>query len=387
MLASHRVTCVVDVDNGNITTAPHGYVAMPKKKPPRSVEADVLETLRRKGVESDILDARLAWTELEGIRRYIADMAERDRIFPLMLPTSQAGGRWSTTSPPLTNWPRHDISLCSLDHQGDWCSRDVRGVLVPDPGTYWLKFDWSAVEARLAALYCQDEDDLRAFRDGLDIHTITACRMFGLPLPPVQTSDLHTSPAVADWRASVRWGGGEDARRHMAKTARYALLYAEDHRGILNAKGVEKLGYTRKELEEFGRAYLRAKPSFVAAKSKAQQECARTGLARTGFGRLRRLSGDLRTRAKEGFSHMISGTVSDMMNLTLIGIHAQIPACHLVVNRHDGAEIAFPDEVNVAETLGSLRSLVEREWTFWGHSFTCPASWCLVRPDGSVEKV
>lgn len=362
---------------------------MPKRKPARSVEADTLETLRRKGVESDLLDARLAWTELEGIRRYIADMVERPRIYPLMLPTAQAGGRWSTTNPPLTNWPRHDVSVCGLPHgdSNQWCPRDVRNVLVPDPGTYWLKFDWSAVEARLAATYCQDTEDLRAFRDGLDIHTLTACRMFGLELPPVQTGDLHTAPEVGAWRARYGWGGSDDSRRHMAKTARYALLYAEDHRGILNAKGVEKLGYTRRELEDFGRAYLRAKPSFVAAKSKAQQECARTGMARTGFGRLRRLSGDLRTRAKEGFSHMISGTVSDMMNLTLIGIHAQIPACHLVVNRHDGAEIAFPDEMDVSETFGSLQSLVERMWAFWGHSFTCPASWAIVYPDGSVGKV
>jgi len=333
---------------------------LPKRKPARSVEADVLEDLRRKGVESDILDARLAWTELEGIRRYIADMAERDRIYPLMLPTAQAGGRWSTTQPPLTNWPRHDPSACVLGHTGSWCPRDVRGVLVPDPGTYWLKFDWSAVEARLAATYCQDAEDLESFALGLDIHTRTACRMFGLDLPPVQTGDLHTAPEVGAWRARYSWGGSEDARRHMAKTARYALLYAEDHRGILNVKGIEKLGYTRKELEEFGRAYLRAKPAFVAAKSRAQAECARTGLARTAFGRLRRLSGDLRTRAKEGFSHMISGTVSDMMNLTLIGIHAKIPSCHLVVNRHDGAEIAFPGSIPLSLSVTSLRQLVER---------------------------
>ena len=360
---------------------------MSKRKPANSVEADLLEDLRRKGAQSDVLDARLEHSELEGIRRYIADMAERSRIYPLMLPTAQAGGRWSTTKPPLTNWPRHDVSTCQLDHDVPWCPRDVRGVLVPDPGTYWLKFDWEAVEARLAALYCQDADDLRAFRDNLDIHTLTACRMFGLELPPVQTKHLHTAPEVGAWRDRYKWGGTEDARRHMAKTARYALLYAEDHRGILNAKGVEKLGYTRKELEEFGRAYLRAKPAFVAAKSAAQADCGRTGLARSGFGRLRRLHGDLRARAKEGWSHIISSTVSDMMNKTLIGIHGTIPACWLVVNRHDGAEVGFPAAVSLSDSVTALRALAERTWVFWGHTFSCPATWALVRPDGSVEKI
>jgi hypothetical protein len=260
-------------------------------------------------------------------------------------------------------------------------------VLLPDSGTYWIKFDWEAVEARLAATYCQDADDLRAFAAGLDLHTITACRMFGFELPPIQDKRLHTAPEMAAWRARYNWGGPEDARRHMAKTARYALLYAEDYRGILNAKGVERLGYTKKELEDFGRAYLRAKPAFVAAKTAAQAECGRTGLARSAFGRLRRLSGDARTRGKEGWSHTISGTVSDMMNLTLIGIDKAIPACWLVVNRHDGAEVAFPDSVPVSEAHAALQALAERTWTFWGHEFQAPATWACVRPDGSTEKL
>lgn len=361
---------------------------MAKRKPPTSVEADVLEDLRRKGVDSDVLDARLEYSELEGIRRYVSDSGERERIFPLMLPTAQAGGRWSTTQPPLANWPRHSIDECPLAHtSGVWCPRDVRGVLLPDIGTYWIKFDWEAVEARLAATYVQDTEDLRAFGQNLDIHTLTAARMFGLELPPVQTKDLHTSETCREWRARYSWGGPEDARRHMAKTARYALLYAEDHRGILNAKGVEKLGYTRKELEEFGRAYLRAKPAFVAAKRVAQLECGRTGIARSAFGRLRRLHGDLRARSKEGWSHIISSTVSDMMNMTLIGIHATIPTCWLVVNRHDGAEVGFTESIPLSTSVGSLRTLAEKKWSLWGHAFTCPATWCVVRPNGSVEKV
>ena len=362
---------------------------MPKRKVKYSVEADTLEDLRKRGVDSDLLDARLWFMELEGIRRYVADLAERARVYPLMLPTAQAGGRWSTTNPPLCNFPRHDPATCPrrATHTADWCPLDVRLVLLPDPGTYWVKFDWEAVEARLAATYCQDADDLRAFRDGLDLHTLTACRMFGLDLPGVQTKALHTAPDVEPWRRRDGWGGPEDARRHMAKPARYALLYAEDYRGILNAKGVEKLGYTRTQLEDFGRAYLRAKPAFVAAKTEAQQTCARTGMARSAFGRLRRLSGDARTRAKEGWSHTISATVSDMMNLTLIGIHERIPECWLVVNRHDGAEVAFPERVPVEQAVGALRELAERAWTFWGHAFQAPATWGTIWPDGSQQKV
>lgn len=362
---------------------------MSPKRRARSVEADTLETLRRRGAESGVLDARLAWSELEGIRRYVADMAGRARIVPLMLPTAQASGRWSTTQPPLTNWPRHDPQECpGRDaHSEAWCPLDVRGLLLPDPGTYWVKFDWDAVEARLAATYTQDPDDLAAFANGWDIHTLTLCRMLSWDTPPVLSKRLHLDDTCRAWREAHEWGGPDDRRRHLAKTVRYALLYAEDHRGVLSAKGVEKLGYTKAQLEDFGRAYLRAKPAFVAAKSRVQAECGRTGLARSAFGRLRRLSGDASTRGKEGWSHTISATVSDMMNTVLIGIHAAVPECWLVVNRHDGAEIAFPASVPVERAHGALRGLVEREWSFWGHAFRCPATWEVVDAEGEHQRL
>ena len=363
---------------------------MPRRGKERSADADTLELLRKAGADSGVLDARLAWTELEGIRRYVADMAERARITPLMLPTSQAGGRWSTTQPPLTNWPRHDAANCAGcgGVATGWCPHDVRGVLLPDPGTYWIKFDWNAVEARLAATYTQDADDLAAFANGWDIHTLTLCRMLGWDVPPLLTPALHTDAACAAWRERYAWGGSEDRRRHLAKTVRYALLYAEDHRGVLNAKGVEKLGYTKAQLEDFGRAYLRAKPAFVAAKTRAQSECARTGQARSGLGRLRRLSGDLAARAKEGWSHIISATVSDMMNLTLIAAHKEIPECWLVVNRHDGAEVGVSESTcPPARSVPTLRALAEKEWSLWGRSFTCPASWEIVKPDGAHARI
>ncbi len=498
---------------------------MSPKRRARSVEADTLETLRRRGAESGVLDARLAWSELEGIRRYVADMAGRARIVPLMLPTAQASGRWSTTQPPLTNWPRHDPQECpGRDaHSEAWCPLDVRGLLLPDPGTYWVKFDWDAVEARLAATYTQDPDDLAAFQrtwcnvclhchdekirsalvggstggrgvvhdsqgltnsglrhdrqrrsgesgrlnpfdghgqthgdgkaegripntgsglpssqtsggavsvpghqtkgpsgavsgvlgdqaniptpqnnstlgcsqcgcteerlEASDIHVLTLCRMLGWDVPKLLSKALHIHPSCAPWRDRYEWGGPDDRRRHLAKTVRYALLYAEDHRGVLSAKGVEKLGYTKAQLEDFGRAYLRAKPAFVAAKSRVQAECGRTGLARSAFGRLRRLSGDASTRGKEGWSHTISATVSDMMNTVLIGIHAAVPECWLVVNRHDGAEIAFPASVPVERAHGALRGLVEREWSFWGHAFRCPATWEVVDAEGEHQRL
>ena len=178
---------------------------MPKRRPLLSVEAGALESLRRRGVVSDVLDARLAYADLEGVRRDVADLEHRARVFPRMLPTASADGRWSTSEPSLSIWHRQDAWADGLEHNpATRHAGMVRDVFLPDPGTYWLGFDWQDVEARLVATYCQDRDDLEAFRTGANVHAQTACLLFGID-PPVT-----------------------DTQRHAAKFVRDALVYAAD---------------------------------------------------------------------------------------------------------------------------------------------------------------
>src|SRR3990167_6326419 len=91
---------------------------MPRSKtPPNSVKADLLEALKQKGTESNLLDARLAFMDVEGVRRYLEGMAEVDRVYPDFLPT-QKSGRWSTTDPPLVNFPSVCINQgCPKPHR------------------------------------------------------------------------------------------------------------------------------------------------------------------------------------------------------------------------------------------------------------------------------
>ena len=366
---------------------------MPKPKA-SSVESDALRRWKLRGASSPLLDGRLKFMEVEGTARYVRMMEGVERVYPNFLPT-QASGRWSTTSPPMTNYPPDCVNpacpRAGTEHSYAtpecWSARDTVG---PDEGWWWLHWDLDAIEARWAAADSGDQDDLQAFRNNWDLHTITACRAYNLPLPPVLTKALHTDLTCEPWRNlwAPPWSGGEDRRRHIIKTMRYATQFCIHPKGVLQAKDIEKLGLDPAELVAFATRYLKAKPALMARKRAVWDDCAKSGVSYTWFGRRRRLYGDWNTRAKEGWSHRISGTVTDYMNAALIAITRQFPTCHLVLNSHDGATLAFPDALGVQDVLAFARGAVEQEITSpTGHAVPVTASWERITANLARESV
>lgn len=377
------------------------------KRSSRSVDSDVLRQLKDAGAESELLDLRLAYMELEGIARYLRKLVGRERVHPHMLPT-QASGRWSTTGPPLVNFPAHaedDCDRCALVKAGaleapmdGWCPRAVREVILPDPDWYSIHFDLNAIEGRFGAADAHDEEELDAYRKNEDVHTVLgAVPMFGLPTPPLRTKALHTAPEGAAWRDSLvpPWGGSDDRRRHLAKTLKYATLYGKDHKGAGTAKGVEKLRnadgskMTKAQVETFAKQYLKAKPILTRHKGRRFEEYARTNVSYTFRGRRRRLFGDAWTRAKEGWSHRLQGAVPDIMNDYIIQIAREFPEGYIVLNSHDGLTWSMPyvDRPRLNEVLARMRQIVERDWDYEGTLLPVSADWEILWPDGTKEKV
>lgn len=365
-------------------------VIVPKKPTAKPCDAESLRKWKEKGVESAILDARLQFMEAEGIARYVRPLLKQERIFPHMLPT-QASGRWSTTNPPLVNFPKHSPERCPrclkrAEEGGppeSWCPRSVREIIVPDRDAWWLHFDLQAIEARINAALSGDTEDLEAFDQGYDIHTLTCCRGMGWELPPILTKQLHTAPECEAWRVEHSWGGENDRRRHVFKTIRYALQYALDERGALQSNELYKLGLKRQDILQFGRRYLASKPQMVARKQRAWDEALRTGVSYTVFGRRRRLYGKPEDRMKEAWSHKVSGTVSDMMNQILIRIAILFPECHLVLHSHDGLTVSFPLTNHPLSVYETLRPEVERTWDMEGTQMRSPATWEWVDAEGT----
>ena len=360
---------------------------LPKPKQ-TSVESDALRKLKIKGAVSPLLDARLRFMEVEGTARYVRMMEGRERVYPNMLPT-QASGRWSTPSPPLPNFPPDCVNpLCSrvgTEHayatEKCWSARDI---VAPDLGWWWLHYDLDSIEAKWAAADAGDMDDLEAFAKGYDVHTIRTCRALRHALPPVLTKSLHTDPSCQAWRDSWNppWSGSEDRRRHIFKTVGYATQFCISPKGVLAAKGVDALGLTPDEIVRFAKTYIASKPTLQNRKRQVWDESAKTAVSYTWYGRRRRLYGDWNTRAKEGWSHRISGTVTDYQNQVVIAVDRKFPESYLVLNSHDGLTWAFPVTTTQEMVMAYLKPLVEKDVTSpTGHTVKVTASWERVNTD------
>jgi hypothetical protein len=185
----------------------------------------------------------------------------------------------------------------------------------------------------------------------------------------------------------------------LAKTFRYALLFGSSEYSALESRDIEKLGLTREETLLQARRYLASKPLLTKAKRETWELVAKTGVARTFLGRRRMLfmRGEDHYRwiaenkpceaQRQGWSHKVSGSVSDMMNLTIKNITTWDPHTYLGLNKHDGAEIVFPMARPLSVALDICRPLVEREWDIYGQVIKSTAEWHVVYPDGRKMKV
>ncbi len=370
---------------------------MPRQKKLAEItNADTLlelkERLIARNFESPLLDLRLNYNELCQIRdQYLETMAAVDRVYPNLLPT-QASGRWSVSNPPLVNFPA-------------W----IRDTYWPDEGQAWVGWDFDAIEAKIVAAKTHDKDDLAAFNNRWDIHTLTACGMMGFP-EPSNKMDPHQAEEDEQWRQQLKWEGKDDPRRIIAKV-RYALLYGKDWTAIHASKyerDFVKKGFSRQAIADASKAFLRSKPLLVSKRKERWSAVARAREARTIFGRRRRLFGDWWSRAKEGWNHEVQGSVTDMVNRALIEILTGRPQWHLVFPSHDAAKISVPlmdvsdqhyteriitptfdnplgFQTKRNETIAIMKAAAEKVYNIDGESITSTGTWHIFYPDGSVE--
>ena len=322
----------------------------------RSVAYDQLIRLQEAGHESAFLAARLQFQESAALlNQHIKPMVGRRRVYPTMV-IPQASGRVGISDPPLGNFTADP----------SYGPHGLRDVVRPDTGTKWVCADWSAVEGWIVSHRCQDPVDLEVKARGLDLHTVTAIRMFKYPDPPFEPTkdNLKSSMGIA-WCQEV---GFRVEIRDGVKNTRYTMQYAKQAHTV--ARYAIKLGLPAKTLIEFGHRYLRSKPWLVQWKLQRWAEGWRRKEARTAFGRRRRLLGDRYQVEKEGLNHEVQGTVADMMKITQVSLN--MIGCRMVLQRHDGWYSEVPEGW---DRMSDYKAIVEREWTIDGRPFMCPAEY------------
>lgn len=160
---------------------PHGK----KTKTGYSVSADILEELDHP-IVTEILRYRqlskLHSTYIEGMRSVMDKSGKVHTVFKQCL---TATGRLSSTEPNLQNIPNRTEE-----------GREIRKMFVPSEGNVLVTADYSQIELRLLAHFSEDPVLIEAYNEGKDIHSITASKIYGVPLEDVTKSMRTSTKAV-----------------------------------------------------------------------------------------------------------------------------------------------------------------------------------------------
>ena len=291
----------------------HGLLGLPhakKTKTGYSTNAEILEKLRpAHPIVQDILDYRqvtkLRSTYVEGLLK-VAD--ENGRVHTHFKQTGTATGRLSSTEPNLQNIPvRTELG------------RELRRFFLPENEDYVIiDADYSQIELRLLAHISNDANMIRAFREGVDVHTSTAATVFGVAESAV-TSEL----------------------RKRAKAVNFGIVY-----GISSFGLSQDLSITKKEAAQYIDNYFNTYPGIKKFLDDAVESGKEKGYVTTLFGRRRPIpelsSGNFMQRSfgeRVAMNSPIQGTAADIMKIAMINVQKRLTEANmksrLVLQVHD----------------------------------------------------
>ena len=202
-----------------------------------STDSDVLESLAS---EHELPRVLLDWRQLSKLKgtyteNLIAAISERTgRVHTSYALAATTTGRLSSSDPNLQNIPVRTEE-----------GRKIRKAFVAEPGKVLISADYSQIELRLLAHIGQIPQLQQAFRDGLDIHAMTASEMFDTPIE-----------------------GMDPLIRRRAKAINFGIVYGISAFGLANQLGIgqgEAGAYIKTYFERFPgiQAYMDATRAFV----------------------------------------------------------------------------------------------------------------------------
>lgn len=200
-----------------------------------------------------------------------------------------ATGRLSSNNPNLQNIPIRTER-----------GRRIRQAFVPRDDDHTLvAIDYSQIELRIIASVSGDEGMIEAFRNGLDIHTATAARVFGVDLDAV-----------------------DKEMRRRAKTVNFGIIYGISAFGLS-----QRIGISRTEAKEIIDSYFEQFPGIKSYMDKTIESCRETGYVKTLVGRKRFIRDiNSQNRTVVGFAERnainapIQGSAADMIKLAMIKV-------------------------------------------------------------------
>ena len=303
----------------------------PKIKPKAGVrysyptDEDTLNNLADKHpIINEILEYRgvrkLLPTYIEPFPNFISPVT--GKIHTTFNQALTATGRLSSSKPNLQNIPIRTER-----------GREIRKAFVPSrPDGVIVSADYSQIELRIMAHLSCDTHLIEAFRNGQDVHAMTASKIFGTPLEEV-TAD----------------------QRRIAKTANFGIMY-----GISSFGLAQRLHIGRAEAKKIIEDYFANFPAISSFIEDTLASARETGYVETIFGRRRYLpdinskNGTVRALAERtAVNAPIQGTSADIIKLAMINVNRRLEAeglqSRMVLQIHD--ELMFDAVAGEVETL------------------------------------
>jgi DNA polymerase I len=238
-------------------------------------------------------------------------------------------GRLSSVNPNLQNIPIRDEN-----------GKEIRKAFIPSqPGMKYVSADYSQIELRIMASLSHDENMLEAFANNIDIHSVTASKIFKIS-PEEVTQE----------------------QRRKAKTANFGIIYGISAFGLS-----QRLNISRIEAKDIIDGYFEAFPKVKDYMEKCIENARKSGFVKTLLGRKRYLldinSANAVVRGvaeRNAINAPIQGTAADIIKVAMINIYKRMKLegfnSKMIIQVHD--ELNF----DVFETeVESLKKLVKEE--------------------------
>ena len=295
-----------------------------------STGADILEDL---ATEHELPRRVLDWRQLSKLKSTYTDALQEHinpdtgRVHTSYVQTGANTGRLASTDPNLQNIPVRSEE-----------GRRIRTAFIAPEGHVLVSLDYSQIELRILAQMADIDALKQAFREGQDIHAMTASEMFNVPLDEM-TPDI----------------------RRQAKAINFGVIYGISGFGLarnLRIPRAEAQGFIDRYFERFPgiRAYMDATVEFAKEHKRVE----------TLFGRQIHTPEIAAKGPRAGFAKRaainapIQGTAADIIRRAMIRMPDAIKGlpAKMLLQVHD--ELLFEvEEGAVDDLIGVARGIME----------------------------
>jgi DNA polymerase I len=299
-----------------------------------STSAQILDELAEQG--HDFPKKILEWRQVSKLRSTYTDALptyvnpQTHRVHTTYALAATTTGRLSSNEPNLQNIPVRTED-----------GRKIRRAFIATPGHKLVSADYSQIELRLLAEIADIPVLKQAFRDGLDIHAMTASEMFGVPIKGMP---------------------GEIRRR--AKAINFGIIYGISAFGLAN-----QLGIAREEASAYIKKYFERFPGIRAYMDETRDFCRNHGYVLTLFGRkchypeIKTSNASVRAfNERAAINARLQGTAADIIRRAMIRMEDALAqkklSAQMLLQVHDELIFEVPDD-EVTATLPVVQHVMQ----------------------------